>query len=129
MVPKASHCAAAYLPPVPRTSALTAFCIEQLRLNPDVTLPDLRARALLEGILIHPAVFHRARATLGLAPARLRRPRPKAPAAAPDLVADVAKGGVDFDSLVRAVTALRDERDKLRSALERMRGAITTALA
>ena len=120
---------------MPRESSLTAFCIEQLRLNPDLTLPDLRARAYLEGIAVHPAAFHRAKTSLGLAPTRLRRPRRQhAPdtATAPTAVVALAHERRDDESLdvgIRdALVALYDDRDRLRAALIEIRDLIRPML-
>ncbi len=117
---------------MPRESSLTAFCIEQLRLNPDLTLPDLRARAQLEGVIVHSVTFHHARAALGLEPRRLRRARQQRPSDAPPVATDAAvqpADALDLDDVAGAVAPVRDERDPLREALEQMRDVIRAALA
>ncbi len=117
--------------PVPRESSVTAFCVEQLRLNPDLTLPDLRARAQLEAVIVHSVTFHHARAALGLEPRRLRRARQR-PSDAPPVATEAAvqpDDALDLDDLAGAVAAVRDERDRLRAALVQMRDVIRAALA
>lgn len=104
---------------MPRTSALTDFCVEQLRLNPDLTLPDLRARAVLEGIIVHPVAFHRARASLGLEPVRMRRGRRPTAVPAAEVIQLAshasAAAGTDLDDVLSALTALHEDRDRLRA--------------
>ncbi len=117
---------------VPRESSLTAFCIEQLRLNPDLTLPDLRARAQLEGVIVHSVSFHHARATLGLEPKRLRRARRQRPSDAPPAATEAPvqrEDALDLDDVAGVIAAVRDERDRLRAALVQMRDVIKAALA
>ncbi len=111
-----------------------AFVIEQLRLRPDATLEDLRARAAIEGRRVQAETYRRARIELGLDPpsSSLPAPPPVVPAAAP--VATMRQRerapepAGDLDPLTAAVRALVQDRDRCRAALERMRDVVRAAL-
>lgn len=58
---------------MPDTSPAFAFTIGELRKDPDINLRDLRDRARLHDIVVHPVVYARAKVALGLIP-----PKPRA---------------------------------------------------
>jgi hypothetical protein len=103
------------------------FVRNQLRMNPEATFEEVRARANLEDIKVHQTTYGRARSQLGLSPPKIHRreqdveeetppqapPRLRAlgPSMAPDLPADLA-------SLVDGLRQAIMEKDRYRVLME-----------
>ncbi len=113
------------------------FVTKQLRMNPEATFEDVRARAHLEDIKVHQTTYGRARSQLGLVPPKPRRrwqeteqPVPQAktrlpalgPSMAPDLPADLASM---VDSLRQSIV----EKDRYRVLMETVLHLFQEALA
>jgi hypothetical protein len=123
------------------------FILEQIRMRPDITLEELRARAAMEGRRVRTATFYRARVDLGLdvrptANAESSKPHVE-PAHSTEAVsmreaAGPTKSGIaprhrsDFDGtandLAKEIEAFLAERDRLREALMRMRAIVQEIL-
>ena len=58
--------------------AAMEFAIEQLRLNPEISFGDLKARGQMDGVKLHPLTYRTAKERLELIPKRQRRPRTRA---------------------------------------------------
>lgn len=116
-------------------SSAFQFAVEALRMSPEMSFQDLKARASMSGLAMQPIVFGRAKALLGLVPTRPRRPKVEAPR----LLRQVESAqqvdrlpGLDgirsVEQLVILVRALEGERIKLRTALTAIQDAVTEAL-
>ena len=126
-------------------SPTVEFIVLELRLNPDADYAIVRAKANLANVPVYPGAYWRAKRLLGLAPAvpRRRRTTRAASALAPPQGqagraepagsssrrrrSGAAEAGDAMDDLLQHVHALRDDRDRLREALERIRDAIRDA--
>lgn len=102
------------------------FVTKQLRMNPEATFEDVRARAQLEDIKVHQTTYGRARSQLGLAAPKTQRRQQEieepmlrteqrlhalGPSMAPDLPADMASM---VDGLRRAIV----EKERYRVLME-----------
>ncbi|MGE3173862.1 MAG: hypothetical protein AB7O97_14655 [Planctomycetota bacterium] len=120
----------------PKGSAFE-LAVEVLRMSPDISFQDLKARAAMEGLQMPPIVYGRAKALLGLVPTRPRKPR--APAVAPrllrqvDSAAEISRlptldGIRSLEQLVVTVRQLEAERQRLLQVLQDVRKAVEDAL-
>lgn len=120
----------AVLQPQPSRSKKTNsgfdFAVEVLRMTPDISFQELRARASMEGFNLMPIVYGRAKALLGLVPTKPRKSkRQKEQEAAAAVLADPMDGLREqttgsmnsIDKLVDTVRALDQDRRKLREVL------------
>ncbi len=102
------------------------FAVEVLRMTPDISFQELRARASMEGFNLMPIVYGRAKALLGLVPTKPRKSKKqKEQEAAAQQLADPMDGLSEqvtgsmnsIDKLVDTVRALDHDRRKLREVL------------
>lgn len=118
-----------------------AFAVEALRSNPDATFEQLKARAQLENVSLHPIVYGLAKKHLGLAQPRPKRPKPAEPeleieplrralhestaaAAQGGYNAGPARGGAapgDMGSVVDQLQHLVHEHARMREAMLRIK--------
>jgi len=112
------------------------FVRNQLRMNPEATFEDVRARARLEDIKVHQTTYGRARSQLGLAPPKgQRRDREQeseertpprlpglGPSMAPDLPAELASM---VDGLRQAIVEKDRYRVLMEAVLHLFRDALT----
>lgn len=111
------------------------FVTNYLTRHPSAPYADVKAAAEQSGYTIYPIVYGRAQALLGIVKTKARgeastarstgRPRGRPPKAA-SAEASGSAGGLD--SLVTAVRAVEQERDRMRSALLEVRDRIDAAL-
>ena len=96
------------------------FVTNQLRMNPEATFEDVRARAHLEDIKVHQTTYGRARSQLGLVPpkAHRRQQEPtqpalqaetRLPALGPSMAADLP---ADLASMVDGLRQQIVEKDR-----------------
>lgn len=110
------------------------FAVEALRMSPEATFQDLKARASLAGLKLQPIVYGRAKAWLGLVPTKPRKPRAprslRQVESAAQLPPVQAAGGLhSIEQLAVAVRALEQERQHLRSLLQQVLDCVDEALA
>lgn len=103
------------------------FVRNQLRMNPEATFEDVRARANLEDIKVHQTTYGRARSQLGLAPPKIHRKEheseeepvaqasPRLPALGPSMAPDLP---ADLASLVDGLRQAIMEKDRYRVLME-----------
>lgn len=128
-------------PPAAEGSAISAkgsafeLAVATLRMSPDMSFQDLRARAAMEGLQMPPIVYGRAKALLGLVPTKPRRPKVEPPR----LLRQVESAGQmdrlpaldgirSLEQLVATVRALENERQRLRAAMAAILDTVNEAL-
>ena len=100
------------------------FVRDQLRMNPEATFEDVRARAHLEDVKVHQTTYGRARSLLGLVPPRPRRQREKPTeqptpeilrGPTPSMVSDLPP---DLAAMVTQLRQMIVEKDRYRILME-----------
>jgi hypothetical protein len=120
----------------PKKGAAFAFALEVLRMSPDISFQDLKARAMLANMQVPPIVFGRAKALLGLVPTKPRRARAEPPRLLRQVESAAAvsrlpalDGIRSVEQLVQTVRALENERQRLRALLAAIKQSVDEALA
>jgi hypothetical protein len=105
----------------PKKSSAFEFAVETLRMSPDISFQDLKARASMAGLKLPPIVYGRAKALLGL----VRQV---------DSASEVERlptldGIRSVEQLVATVRTLEAERQRLTAMLRDIQKAVEDALA
>ncbi len=100
------------------------FVRNQLRMNPEATFEDVRARANLEDIKVHQTTYGRARSQLGLVAPRAQRRRERqeeqtaevrVPSLGPSMAADLP---ADLATMVDGLRQTIVEKDRYRVLMQ-----------
>ncbi|MHC4813539.1 MAG: hypothetical protein ACYTGW_22835 [Planctomycetota bacterium] len=102
------------------------FVRNQLRMNPEATFEEVRARAHLEDVKVHQTTYGRARSQLGLVPPKTQRRRepeepeaapatPRLPSLGPSMAGDLP---ADLASMVDGLRQAIVEKDRYRVLME-----------
>ena len=117
--------------PEPRKQTAIEFAKARLSLNPEASFAEIKAQANVEGLVVYPVVYGRAKALLGLVPTAPYGSKSKARKARETEPSGPASGGplAPLEELIAELREAVQERDRYRDTLEKLVARIQAELA
>ena len=106
------------------------FAVHSLRMTPEITFQDLKARAEMAGFKLPPIVYGRAKALLGLVPTKPRKRKQSKGASDPFSTgsAQPIDNTQSVEHLIKVARELHRDREQLRQALREVLQCVEEAL-